>query len=247
MRTTLFTVIAGCMLSATALAAERTLDHTARYPSADGKRVVVDVTGLDIEVRTADLMEIEVHTELKISGVGAAKAERWIASRTPEIIDSADELRITSRPGKSGFLAFGHLTARARLRILVPTKAVPDITTTGGAIRIKGDFPLATPLQLRTATGTMEFEGAAPSIDVRSASGDTRLDVFRPFDSLFARTSSGNVTLAGGARNVEVDTASGNIWLANLSGPATVATVTGKITLRWDRLDPEDVVEALFG
>jgi hypothetical protein len=227
-------------VSVSGTAAERNLDETKRFPGGDGKRIVVDVTGLDVELRTADVSDIEVTTRLKISGVGADKAQRWIASRTPEFSDGEDELRITSRPGKSGFLAFGHFTARSRLQILMPITSVPDVTTTSGGVRIRGDFPSANPLRLRTATGTMEFEGAAASLDVRSASGDIRLDVLRPFERLFVRTSSGNLSLAGGARAVEVDTASGNIWLSNLSGSATVATSTGKITLRWDQLGHDD-------
>jgi len=230
------------LISGTASAAERSLNQTTRYPCADGKQVVVDVTGLDVEIRAADVAEIEITTELKISGVGAEKAERWIASRTPEIVDSDDRLQIVSKPGKSGFLGLGHFTSRSRLQILTPTRAVPDITTTAGSVRVKGDFPLATPLRLRTATGTLEFTGAAHSMDIRSASGDARLEVLRPFERLFARTSSGDITLSGGARDVEVDTATGNIWLANLSGSATVETSTGKIMLRWDRLNAEHEV-----
>jgi hypothetical protein len=237
-------VAVGFGFAAGARAAERTLDETTRYPCSEGKNLVVDVTGLDTEIRTADVSEIEVTVKLKISGVGADKADRWIASRTPQIDDGDDELRIVSRPGKPGFLALGHFTARSRLRIVTPTTVIPDITTTSGGVRIKGDFPLADPMRLRTATGTLEFEGAAHALDVRSASGDVRLDVLRPFDRLFVRTSSGDLSLAGGARDVEVDTASGNVWLTNLSGNAAVDTSTGKITLRWDHLGEGDEVRA---
>jgi hypothetical protein len=50
----------------------------------------------------------------------------------------------------------------------------------------------------------------------------------------------GNIKLRGGAREVEVDTASGTVWIGNLSGPVRVETSTGRITLQWDRLDPDD-------
>jgi hypothetical protein len=47
------------------------------------------------------------------------------------------------------------------------------------------------------------------------------------------------VNLAGGARDVRVDTASGRVSLQNLSGDSEVSTSTGKITLHWDRLEPQ--------
>ena len=89
----------------------------------------------------------------------------------------------------------------------------------------------------------MEMVGAAGGLDVRSASGDARIEVLRPLDTLFVRTSSGNVNLTGGSRNAQVDTASGNIWLLNLSGSTVVETSTGKVTLRWDRLEADDTVK----
>jgi DUF4097 and DUF4098 domain-containing protein YvlB len=45
------------------------------------------------------------------------------------------------------------------------------------------------------------------------------------------------VRLTGGAREARVETASSKIWLENLSGDVNVSTSTGKVTLRWDRLD----------
>jgi DUF4097 and DUF4098 domain-containing protein YvlB len=101
---------------------------------------------------------------------------------------------------------------------------------------LRGDFPRADPLMLRTSTGDTEMTGAARSVDIRSASGSCRLEMVRPLERFFARSSSGDVTLTGGTRHLEVDTSSGNVWINNLSGPASVETSNGKITLRWDRL-----------
>ena len=120
---------------------------------------------------------------------------------------------------------------------------IPDVTTTSGHIRVRGDFPDADPLRLRTATGDMELEGGASSIDVRSTSGDASIHVFRPLERLFARTSSGHLRLTGGARQITTDTASGNIWMVGLSGPVDAYSSTGKITLRWDRLEGDSTVK----
>jgi hypothetical protein len=223
-------------------AAERQLNDSRRFPSAEGKRVVIDVGTLNLRVRAADVEDIEVVTDLKISGVGGQKAETWIDAHTPVIDDREEELRIATSSGKSSFLGLGHLTARSRLGVVVPTHVALDLTTTSGTIQLRGDFPFARPLRLRTSAADITFEGAAATLDIRSAGGNTEVTVFRPLDRLFARTSSGNVSVRGGARQVEVDTASGNVWIGNLSGPAQVETSTGKITLQWDHLDPDDHV-----
>lgn len=228
-----------------AAGAERRLEATSRYPSAEGMRLVVEVTDHDVEVRTADVNEITVTTELSISGLGTGKAERWIASHTPEVTESPDELRLSSTPAGDGFLAFGYLTAQARLRVLAPSTVIPDITTSNGEIRLHGDFRLADPLRLRTSAGSMRVVGAARSIDIRTVSGDAVLDLVHPLQSLFARTSAGSIALAGGARSVEVDTASGDIRLDDLSGPADVATTTGSVALRWVRLEAQQSVDVL--
>lgn len=225
-----------------ASAAERTLDRTERFPATPGTRVVVDAESLDVFVRAADVREVEVATELRISGVSESTADAWITRHTPELAGTPGKVAVSAHPGQGGFLGFGSLTARARIGIIAPAHTVPDVTTTGGAISVRGDFPGADPLMLRSATGDMELDGAATAIDIRTAGGDARIRVVRPLERLFARTSSGNVALSGGARQVHVDTASGDVWLDNLSGPAEIETSTGRITLRWDRLDRDATV-----
>ncbi len=227
------------MAGGTATAAQRESTTTRRFPATSGKTVVVDAADMDVTLRAADVTEVEVTTELKISAVTDAQAERWVTEHTPELADTPERLTVTVRPVAVGFIGLGMLTARARLSVVVPLSVIPDITTTSGSIRVRGDFAKASPLRLRTATGDMELEGAAAAVDVRTASGDARIEVVRPLENLFARTSSGDVTLIGGARSVHADTASGDVWLNNLSGKAEVETSSGKITLRWDRLDPD--------
>jgi hypothetical protein len=220
-----------------AQAAQKDLAQTDHFPSAEGKMVVVHANGLDVRMRVADVSQIEVETELHIGNVGEEKAQRWIESHTPVFADEEGKLSVLIEPGKSGFLGFGRLSARARLALLVPGDVVPDLTTTGGTLSVRGDFPHAAPIRLRTSTGDIDLTGAAKSLDVRSTSGDVQLEVIRPLERLFARTSSGEVRLTGGAREARVETASSKIWLENLSGDVNVSTSTGKVTLRWDRLD----------
>lgn len=235
----LVTLTAVCAGSLNAVAAERDLTRTDRFPGVPGTRVVVDAASLDVVARSGDVREVEVTTELSISGVGSDRAAAWIARHTPTATAENGTVRVVASPGRSGFLGLGIFTARARLGIVAPAATIPDLTTTSGSIALRGDFPNADPLRLRTATGGMEMVGAAGSVDVRTASGDSRVQVVRPLNRFFARSSSGNVVLDGGARDVEVDTASGDVYLSGLSGSARVITAAGKITLRWDRLEPD--------
>jgi hypothetical protein len=218
-------------------AAQREHSGSQTFAAPEGTRLVVDASTVDLRVRTADVDEVEVATEIKISGVGEDRAERFVASHLPATEVSDGRISVTVNPGKMGFLGFGTLTARARLGFLLPPHVVPDITTTGGSISIRGDLPQARPLYLRTATGDMELVGAAAAVDIRTASGNSRLEVIRPLERFFARTSSGTIDLSGGAKEVQTDTASGSVWMSNLSGDAEVVTATGRITLSWDRLE----------
>jgi len=224
------------------MAAQKDVATTERFPSAESKHLKVDAADLDVRLRTADVDVIEADLLLHIGGTGEEKAQRWIENHTPEFTDSVDRLQVTVVPAKSGFLWFGSLSARARLSLLAPDEIVPDITTTSGGIQIRGDFQNARPLHLRTSTGNVEMDGAAASIDFRSAAGDAQIKVVRPLETLIARTSSGDVSLVGGARTARVDTASGRISLQNLSGNAEISTSTAKIILSWDRLDPGTTV-----
>ncbi len=221
-----------------AAAAQKNLSLSKDFPSAEGKRVEIDAADLEVRVNRADVDGIEVDVLLHIRGVGDEKGQRWIDSHTPSFTDADNKLRITVETGKSGFLGFGHLSARAQLAVLAPGTVIPDITTTTGAIRVRGDFSAADPLRLRTSSGDMELTGAAASLDVSTFEGDAQIEVIRPFSHFVASTASGDVQLVGGAQEARVDTASGKISLENLSGGVAISTSTGKITLSWDRLDP---------
>jgi len=220
------------------MAAQKDVATIESFPSAESKHLEVDAADLDVRLRTADVDVIEADLLLHIGGTGEEKAQRWIENHTPAFTDSVNRLQITVVPAKSGFLWFGSLSAKARLTLLAPDEIVPDITTTSGGIQIRGDFRNAQPLHLRTSTGNVDMDGAAASITFHSAAGDAQIKVVRALDALIAQTSSGDVSLVGGARTARVDTASGRISLQNLSGNAEVSTSTAKIILSWDRLDP---------
>ncbi len=238
-----WSVIAVAVLCCSAEAAQKELSQSQRFPASPGKRVVVDAANVGVQVRSADIREVEVATELSIRGVSEERATSWVERHTPTLADSPDAVRVEVRPGADGFMWLGHLTARARIAVAMPPFAVPDLTTSSGDISVRGDFPTTQPVLLRTASGQVEMLGAATGVDARSASGDITVEVVRPLERLFARTASGDVTLEGGARQVEVDTASGDVRLSDLSGSVAVETSSGKIVLAWDRLEADSVVK----
>lgn len=218
-------------------AAKRNIDLTRRYPITTGDRLVVDAAGSKLVVRVADIEEAVITSHLRISGVSQETADAWVDAVTPQVTRGEGQLGIVVSPAKKGTLSLAHLTAKARLLVAVPGAVVPDLTARSGDISVRGDFASADPLRLRTAGGRMEMTGAAASLDIRSTSGDARIVVVRPLARLFARTASGNVSVTGGLREAHVDTASGDISLDGLSGPVDLSTSSGKVFLRWDRLD----------
>jgi hypothetical protein len=203
---------------------------------------VVDAATLNVSVRSADIADLDVSTELRIGGVSEERATDWVTRHTPTFADTPAALTVEAHPGADGFMWLGHLTARAMLWIAMPPFAVPDLTTSSGDISVRGDFPAAQIL-FRTATGQMELLGAAASVELHSASGDATLQLVRPLERLFARTASGDVSLTGGARSIQLDTASGDVRLEDLSGSADIQTSTGKVVLAWDRVEPDSVVK----
>jgi DUF4097 and DUF4098 domain-containing protein YvlB len=238
-------LVLGFLAAATAgvaSAAKKDLNTLEKYPSAPAKVVRVDGADLDVSVRTADIDSIEAEVQLHIGGTGGEKAQRWIDNHTPTFSDSEGVLDIVVEPGKTGFLGFGSLSARAHLGLIVPGEVIPDLTTTSGRIELRGDFPNSDPLRLRSSTGDLVMTGAATSIDISTAEGDVQIEVLRPLQSFVARTSAGDVSLVGGTRSARVDTASGRIWLQDLSGSIDASTSTGKITLSWDRLEAGETV-----
>ncbi len=207
-----------------------------------GGTVVVNVWDIDVFVRAADAPLVQCTTDLKISGLGAEKADAWIAARVPKFAQEGNTLRLDLDPGDEGFLGFGSLTRRRRMGLLIPHSVVPDITTSSGKISVTGDFFNAKPLRLRTGDGDIEVSGGADEIEIHTTSGNSTIRVFTPLNRFWARTSSGSITLEGGARSVEIETASGNIDLSALSGSASVTGVGGNLVLRWDALGPGDTV-----
>jgi len=208
----------------------------------DGHEVVVNIWDIDLFVRAAAGPMVHCTTDLRIAGTGADKADQWIAARVPKFSESENGLDLNLDPGHEGFLGIGAFTRRRRIGILIPYSLIPNLTTSSGTISIDGDFFNADPLQLRTGSGSIDFDGAAIAIEVRTTSGQTSVRVVRPLDHFLVRTSSGPVRLIGGAHSVEIETASGDVSLSALSGSASVTSVGGTLILDWDNVNPDTTI-----
>jgi len=127
-------VLVALLLPGAVSAAKRELLVTDRFPATAGQSVVVDAGDVDVSIRAADVDEVAVTTNLRISGVSQERAEEWLATRTPSFEEAPDRLSVVVSPEKGGFLGFGLLTARARLSLVLPASVGPDITTTKGSI-----------------------------------------------------------------------------------------------------------------
>ncbi len=216
-------------------AATGELNRSWSFHAPPGIRLVVDAADTDVRLRVGDVTHIIVTVDLGISGVTDHQASTWIEHHTPRFQETPGHLTVTLEPAPRGIL--GHVTSRARLSIVAPSRILPDLTTTTGDIDVWGDFPEAAPLYLRTLSGKITWTGAAGTVDLRATTGRIHVKVVRPLEEFVASTSGGDVTLVGGARTAKVDTSSGGIHMEGLSGDALVTTASGDVTLAWDRAE----------
>lgn len=230
------------LLASAAVAAEKNEVVEKSFPSHAGKVVLVDAGPLDLSVRASDIPDIRLRIQLIADALSDAKATAWIEAHRPTVEDADGELRITA-PDPSGIKLFkGVIVTRARIELTLPPNVFPDLSTSSGSLRVDGEFPDVRPFRIRTASGDSEFAGWTPEVEARSTSGDIVLRASRAFEKLMARSASGSVELAGGARSARCDTSSGDIHLSGMLGPAGIATTSGSVVARFDALAPTDEV-----
>jgi hypothetical protein len=235
-------VVALLLCASAAGAAERKASIEKSYPSRPGKIVLVDAGPLDLTVRAADIDDIRIKVELSAAAFKEAQATSWIDAHRPVILNTDDKLQIDA-PDPEGFsLLKGVVVTRARMEIVMPGKAVPDLSVSSGSMKVEGEFPAAKPLRLRAASGDIEFTGWAPTVEARSTSGEITIHASRALDDLLSRSASGDFTLTGGARRAQCDNSSGDIRLTGMLGPLGVATTSGSVTVQFDALATTDAV-----
>ncbi len=224
------------LVAGSVLAADKNEVITKTYPAAAGKVVLVDAGALDLFVRSSDIPDIRVHVELAAGAFKETQAKAWIDSHRPTFEDGDAQLKIVA-PDPGGVQLFkGVVISRARMELVLPLNVRPDLSTTSSTMQVEGEWVSGSPLRLRSASGDIVMVGWAPEVEVRTTSGNIDLKAVRAFERLLARTSSGAITLTGGARAVRCDSSSGRVALAGLLGPSAVTTTSGSITLAFDAL-----------
>ena len=227
------------LVAGTAFAADQGEVINQTFPSRPAKVVLIAAGALDLFVRAADIGEIRVHVELDAGAFKATQSKQWIDAHRPTLEDSEGELRIVA-PDPGGVKLFkGVIVSKARMEVVLPLSVRPDLSTTSSHLRVEGEFADAQPLRLRSASGDIDFQGWAPAVEIRTTSGNATLKVPRALERLMARSASGMVSLAGGARSVRCDTSSGAVSLAGLLGPVSIVTTSGDMTLVYDAIPPD--------
>lgn len=236
-------VVALLVLAApAAFAAERheTIEKT--FPAPAGKRVVVDAGALDVAVRRAEINEIRLRVELSAAALRETQANAWVERHMPTIEDSATEFRFSAPDVREIKLFRGVIIGRARVELVLPPGVRSDFSTSSGNLTVEGEFATARPMRLRSASGTVQFTGWAPELEVRTTSGDMRVQVTRPLERLLTRSAGGSLTLIGGAREARCESSSGSMRLEALLGSLSVTTSSGSVTALFDTLEAEHEV-----
>ncbi|MEV7519721.1 DUF4097 family beta strand repeat-containing protein [Streptomyces sp. NPDC091371] len=141
----------------------------------------------------------------------------------------------------------GSSTCYVDYRLEVPAAARVKLESSSGRITVTGVAAaevaadsgqvtadrIAGPLKIRTSSGTITATGlTGPDADVRSDSGDTRLDFAKAPSSVRAETSSGSVTLKvpPAPYQLAVSTTSGSRDVTLPTDPAAPSRLSAKTT-----------------
>jgi DUF4097 and DUF4098 domain-containing protein YvlB len=96
-------------------------------------------------------------------------------------------------------------------------------------VRVRLQAPEGSALRAKTASGDVRTRGRLGDTDLKSASGDVKLDWV---GSLEAKIASGDLEVAQVAGDARVDSASGDVELGETLGGVTVRTASGDQQLR---------------
>ncbi|MER5868698.1 DUF4097 family beta strand repeat-containing protein [Streptomyces sp. NPDC002044] len=115
-------------------------------------------------------------------------------------------------------------------RVTVTGVAAADVESVSGDVRADA---ITGPLKVRTSSGDITAGGlAGPSAEVRSVTGDARLDFARAPGSVSAESTSGNValTVPAGPYRVAVSTTSGDRDVTVPDDPSATAGLAARTT-----------------
>lgn len=89
--------------------------------------------------------------------------------------------------------------------------------------------PLSCSVRVQAQSADVVVTGTADLVDVRTASGDTKLD--RTGAKTLVQSASGDVRITAAGGDVDVRTASGSVQIGQVAGDALVHTASGDVAL----------------
>ncbi len=105
-----------------------------------------------------------------------------------------------------------------------------DITTTSGDIEITQELSLEKDLYLKSTSGDISLAGiTTENIKVSSTSGEVYIT--KADGGLTCSTTSGNITVLGGAGNRRISSTSGDVQIESCSGHVSSSTTSGNISI----------------
>lgn len=233
-RTAVAAVGAGLLLAGCSLG-----DGPRRTASADAT-VTAAVTAVEVPDARAGSIEV---TPGAGPGVTVRRTVHYRGADVPTPGQQVSGGVLTFTDGCSSSLS----TCFIDYRLEVPAGATVKLESSSGRIAVTGVAAaevkadsgkvtadrIAGPLKIRTSSGAITASGlSGPDADVRSDSGDARLDFVKAPSSVHAETSSGNVTLKVPAApyRLAVSTTSGARDVSLPADPAAAARLSAKTT-----------------
>jgi len=176
-------------------------------------KLVVRAPAGTVEVETADVSEATIELQPKDAGsqkaVDDAVVELRPGGRGPElVVDVVHGLRIGGRRGP-------------KLSIIVGR---------GPSLRIPIRVPHGSSLDIATESADVTGSGRFDDVDVRSASGDVRLEVVEGEASV--KSVSGDVLIDSVAGEASVNSVSGDMVVGSIASTGSLHTVSGDIEVR---------------
>ena len=179
---------------------------------------------LDIRIPSGDV-------EIETGNAGEAEVELEARGRDPEELErSAEismrprgegyEIRIEAGDGRGLFRRSGEY----RVRVAAPHGATVRANLASADISGRGRY---SEIDIKVASGDVEFEDVSGEAGVNTASGDVQLDTV---GSAKVNSASGDVQIDSSADGAEVNTASGDVEIGSVvAGEVRINSASGDI------------------
>jgi DUF4097 and DUF4098 domain-containing protein YvlB len=221
---------AACVLSTGCqswkFSARRTQQLAAPLPL---ERLVVDSSNGNIEIRAADVQEVQIEAALKVYGATEEDAARRLDQTTVQLEQRDGELRVYAEK-PSPFMGSISYT------ITAPATLAVRLDTSNGKLTTSG---LAGGQELETSNGTITVRAARGPLVADTSNGTIDLEAFEPV-RVEASSSNGKITFRGALQgnDNQLETSNGTITVGLWGPPVNVSAKTsnGRITLDGQRL-----------